>query len=225
MPGTVLVSIQVGKPRWHGTPGASDPMQRPYSTGYFKEPVAGPVRVGFTNLAGDGQADLVSHGGPDKAVLAYSADHYPKWRAELGIPDMTYGGFGENLTVAGLTEAGVCVGDVWRIGPVLLAVSQPRQPCWKTARRHGRKDLPARVVETGRSGWYYRVLEEGEIEALLPVELVERPNPDWPVSRAYEVMYADKEDEMLTLMLAGVPGLAANWQDALLQRADRLHGG
>src|SRR5581483_9340843 len=225
MPGPVVVSIQVGRPRPHGTPGSTDPMERPYTTGYFKEPVAGPVHVGRTNLAGDGQADLVNHGGPDKAVLAYSADHYPAWRAELGVPDLPYGGFGENLTIAGLTEADVCIGDVWKIGPVLLAVSQPRQPCWKTARRHGRKDMPARVVETGRSGWYYRVLEEGEIEAGLPVELVERPNPDWSVSRANQVMYSEKEDEMLTLMLAGVLGLSASWQDALLQRAARLRGG
>ena len=94
-----------------------------------------------------------------------------------------------------------------------------------TARRWSRKDLPARVVETGRSGWYYRVLEEGVIEAGLSLELVERPSPDWPIRRANDVMYRGKADEVLTLTLANVPGLSASWQDALLQRADRLRGG
>jgi MOSC domain-containing protein YiiM len=190
----VLMSVQVGMPRWHGTPGSADPFDKPWSSGFFKDPVAGPVRVGFTNLDGDGQADLVNHGGPEKAVLAHPADHYPAWRAELRLPDLPFGAFGENLTIAGTTEADVCIGDLWRIGTALLAVTQPRQPCWKMARRWRIKDLPARVIETGRSGWYYRVLEEGVVEAGAACERVERPNPEWSVLRAHRVMFFHKHD-------------------------------
>lgn len=214
----VLTSIQVGRPRWHGTPGAADPMDRPWSSGFFKEPVAGPVRVAAHHLDGDGQADLENHGGPEKAVLGYSADHYPDWRRELSLPELPFGAFGENLTISGQTEADVCVGDVWRIGPVVLAVTQPRQPCWKLARRWKLKDLPARVVETARGGWYFRVVEEGVIEAGMPVELVERPNPEWTIERAMRVMYVHKTDAALSRELADVPGLSMAWREAMLQR-------
>src|SRR5687768_12706975 len=111
MPPT-LVSIQVGQPQTHGREGAADPFDRPWTSAFFKTPVAGPVFVGRTNVTGDCQADLEHHGGVDKAVLAYSADHYPLWRAELNRPDLCFGGFGENLTIEGLDEQGVCIGDV-----------------------------------------------------------------------------------------------------------------
>src|SRR5687767_11580334 len=120
-----LVSIQVAMPANFGRADATDPHDRPWRTGYFKSPVAVRVFVGQSGLAGDGQADLENHGGIDKAVLAYSAEHYPLWCAELGLAKMPPGGFGENLTVVGLDESAVCIGDVWQCGPVELEVSQP----------------------------------------------------------------------------------------------------
>ena len=219
MPAARIESVQVGRPRWHGTPGATDPLDRPFATGFWKELVAGPVAVRFTNLDGDGQADLVNHGGADKAVLVYAAAHYPEWRAELGLPDVPHGGFGENFTVSGRTEADVCVGDVWRAGSAVLAVSQPRQPCWKLARRWRIKDLPSRVVESGRSGWYLRVVEEGVIAAGDAVELVERPRPEWTVLRAHRVMFFGKADPEETAALAAVPELSLSWREELRRRA------
>jgi len=213
-----IISIQVGLPRFRGTPGAADPMDRPWCTGFFKEPVAGPVRVGRTNIVGDGQADLEVHGGPDKAVLAYSADHYPAWRAELGLPDLPFGAFGENLTVAGLTEADVCVGDVWTAGEVTFEVSQPRQPCWKLARRWKVKTLPATVIETGRSGWYFRVTVEGELTAGAELTLADRPRPTWTVARANTVMHHEKTNPTLSAELASVPELSISWRDTLTGR-------
>ena len=129
----ILLSIQVAKPKSYGTPDAIETHDKPWTTGFFKMPVLGPVAVSLTQIAGDGQADLKNHGGPDKAILAYSADHYPDWRERLLMPDMPYGAFGENLTVGGLTEESVCIGDVLGIGPLTVEVSQPRQPCWKLA--------------------------------------------------------------------------------------------
>src|SRR4051812_26616061 len=129
-----IVSIQIGQATRYAYEGARDGKSRTWTTAFFKTPVAG-ANVGELGLAGDQQADRENHGGIDKAVLAYSADHYPGWRTHLNLPDMPYGGFGENLTVAGLDESGVCIGDRWQARDVVFQVSQPRQPCWKMGRR------------------------------------------------------------------------------------------
>ena len=178
--------------------------------------------VGTTNIAGDGQADLKNHGGIDKAVLAYSADHYPKWRNELGMPDMPYGAFGENLTIAGWSEESVCIGDILRIGTATFEVSQPRQPCWKLARRWRMHELTGLVVCNGRTGWYLRVLRTGAMQARMPVELIERPNAAWSVARANEIMNHRKADPGLALELANVPRLSDSWVEELRKRAELL---
>ena len=218
----VLSSIQVGKPTSYGSEGAFDSHEGPWTTGFFKIPIQGPVFVRTTNLDGDGQADLENHGGIDKAVLAYSADHYRKWRRELGIPEMQFGAFGENLTIAGLSEESVYIGDIFGIGEARFEVSQPRQPCWKLARRWRMHELPGMVVRNGRSGWYLRVREPGRIEKQMPVTLVERPNPEWSVARAHQIMHHSTQDLALTLQLAGVPRLADSWVEGLHNRAERL---
>ena len=217
-----LVSIQVGTPQDYGHENASDPHDLPWTTSFFKSVVNGPVFARATNLDGDRQADLESHGGLDKAVLAYSADHYPRWRDELAMPEMPHGAFGENLTIAGLDEESVCIGDRYRIGAATFEVSQPRQPCWKLARRWRMLKLTALVVNNGRSGWYFRVLEEGSIEAGMPVSLLERPNPEWTVARANQIMHHHKSDLALTLELAAVPRLSKAWARGLSERAAHL---
>ena len=222
VPPATLYSIQIGKPQSYGSADAVDPHDKTWTTGFFKTPIEGPVPVGATNLVGDGQADLKNHGGIDKAVLAYSVDHYPKWREELGIPDMPCGAFGENLSIAGLSEESVCIGDIFRIGPVTFEVSQPRQPCWKLARRWRMHELTGLVVRNGRSGWYLRVLEQGWIEARTQVTLIERPNPAWSIARANEILHHRKTDLPLTRELAGVPRLADSWVEELRERADYL---
>src|SRR6185369_16771820 len=130
-----IVSIQVGRPHKYEHDGAADGKKRTWTTAFWKSPVAGSVRFGSLGAAGDEQADRENHGGLDKAVLAYSADHYAYWRPHLNLTDMPHGGFGENLTIAGLDESGVCIGDRWQAGQVLFEVSQPRQPCLKMGRR------------------------------------------------------------------------------------------
>ena len=223
MPTPSLLSIQVGMPRTLGHETAPDPMDRPWTTGFFKRPVSGPVHVGRTNVAGDGQADLHNHGGPEKAILAYAAAHYDPWRRELNIPGMPHGGFGENLTVSDLAEQEVCVGDTYRIGDqVLVQVSQPRQPCWKLGRRWRLKDLPNRVIQTGRSGWYFRVLTEGVVERGMSLVLLDRPHPRWTVARANEVLYRGKDDREATLALAQCPLLSNDWRNYLAARTGKV---
>lgn len=214
---TRLLAIQVGTPRTLGGESDSD---QPWSTGFIKTGVTGPVRLGKTNLAGDAQADPVNHGGPDKAVCVYSAAHYPYWRLELAL-SLEFGAFGENFTVAELTEEGVCIGDVWAVGDALVQVSQPRQPCWKLARRWAVKDFALRVQQTGRTGWYFRVLREGTVAAGETLALIERPEPGWTVARANEVMHHLKADFPLAAELAAVPTLSASWRKTLETRAEK----
>jgi MOSC domain-containing protein YiiM len=169
--------------------------------------VDGPIFVSATNLAGDRQADLVHHGGTDKAVLAYSTVHFAYWRDEFPDWQLAGGAFGENLTIEGLCEADVCVGDVFEIGACRVQVSQPRQPCWKLSRRWNLPRLDARVKTTGRTGWYLRVLQEGWIEAGLELQLVERPHPKITVAWANSVMYAKPRVPDNDRALAACPAL------------------
>lgn len=230
----VVASIQVGRPRELGTEGAAHPMDRPWVSGFLKEPVAGPVALGRTNLEGDGQADLVHHGGVDKAVCCYPAAHYPGWRVELGLPEMAFGAFGENFTIDGLAEPDVCIGDVFRVGGATVQVSQPRQPCWKLARRWKIKTLTLTVQESGRTGWYFRVISEGLVAPGDALELAERPHPGWTIAEANRVMHRDKSDRPSAAALAALPALSASWKATLGNRlakgaepdaARRLEGG
>lgn len=214
-----VVAVSVGLPRARGTEGAQEPMDRPWTSGIVKDRVRGPVRVSRTNLAGDGQADLTVHGGPDKAVLAYAAAHYPGWREALGIAELAPGGFGENLTVEGLDEESVCLGDVWRVGGAVLEVSQPRQPCWKLARRWRIPDLALRVQESGRGGWYLRVLTEGDVSEGDAVERLRRPLPQWTIARLNDAMHVRKDDLALARELADLEPLAESWRRAFGKRA------
>lgn len=217
-----LASIQAALPREHGRDDAAEPMGRPWTTAFFKEPVAGPVWLARTNLEGDRQADLKHHGGPDKAVLCYAAAHYPLWRAELGR-ELPHGAFGENFTVEGLDEATVCIGDVYAIGQARVQVSQPRMPCWKIARRWGIEDLSARVQRTGRTGWYLRVLDEGLVAPGDEIARLERPHPEWTIARANAALYTRPRDVDEILALTAVPALAPSLAAGLAQHVALRH--
>lgn len=175
----VIVSIQVGKPAEH--PASAG--EKAWTSGIFKQPVRGQVWLGRLNLAGDGQADLSVHGGAYKAVMAYSAGHYPFWRERLPGIDFPYGAFGENFTIDGLDEDTVYVGDIYRVGDAAIQVTQPRQPCWKLARRLGTREIGPLVIGTGYSGWYFGVVHEGALQAGDTLTLLQRPNPDWTIRR------------------------------------------
>ena len=210
-----IVSLNVGRPQSRGHDGAADPLDQPWTSGIFKAPVDGPVALTPTGVEGDGQADLAVHGGPDKAVCAYAADHYPAWRSELGLPGFSVGAFGENLSIGGLDEQMVCVGDVWAIGEVVVQVSQPRQPCWKLGRKWRMPAFPDRVVKSGRTGWYFRVRRPGPVTVGAVLVLVERPHPEWTIAAANAVMHQRVGD---TAALALLPELAASWRATLQKR-------
>lgn len=199
-----------------------------------KRLVDGPVTVGELGLGDDEQGDRRVHGGPDKAIHHYPHDHYAAWREALGEhPLLAAGGaFGENLSSTGLTEADVCLGDRFTLGTALVEVSQLRQPCWKLSDRFGVPDMARRVQDTGRTGWYYRVLEPGQVAAGDVLALQERPYPRWPLVRLAELLYRRGIEPALLDEVLGLP-LVPSWRTLFERRLaqgqveswdKRLHG-
>jgi MOSC domain-containing protein YiiM len=211
-----IVSIQVGSARDYRSSEAGG-VERPWRSAILKSPVMGAVAVGPLGVQGDTQVDRRHHGGPHRALLAYSAESYARWRTEGGLPDFPCGAFGENLMLAGVDEDSVCIGDIYRMGDVRVEVSQPRQPCVSLARRWQMPDLPERVRQTGRSGWYMRVLQPGLLEAGQPFEREANPHPEWSVTRAAQVMRARLERPAEAAALASLPALSPGWRATLLR--------
>ncbi len=215
-----LLSIQVGTPKSYGAVDAKELDDRLWTTGFFKAPISGPIRVSETNLEGDAQADLKNHGGVDKAVCCYPKDHWPHWENDLNI-SLPNGAFGENFTTLGADENQVCIGDLFECGTAVFQISQPRQPCWKLARRWRIKDLAAKVERTGKTGWYFRIIRAGHIEAGSQLVLAERPFPEMTVAYANEVMHQLKHDFAAARRLASCPLLSESWKTTLSARAEK----
>jgi len=209
-----IASVQVGMPRQF----PADDSRRPWVSGIIKEPVQGKVDVGPTNLGGDGQADLVHHGGADKAVLLYPGEHFRHWQTEF--PDVRWGSgtFGENFTTSGGLETDVCIGDVFAVNNCRLQVSQPRQPCWKLSRRWELPSLAVRVQQTRRTGWYFRVLQCGSVGPGDSMVLCDRPHRDWTVAAANDVMYGKPRNLERRAELAACEALSHAWRSVLVQR-------
>lgn len=193
-------------------------------TGMYKSPVHGPVAVTPEGLAGDRQADRRYHGGTEKALHHYPAEHYAHLaqrfpeRAEVLVP----GVLGENLSTRGWTETNACIGDVFRAGTALLQLSQPRQPCWKINHRLDVEGASLFIVQERLTGWYYRVLETGLIAPGDACRLVERPNPTLSVAAFIAATQAHRPDPAALRAIAAAIGLAPEWTRRLNERADWL---
>jgi len=193
-----------------------------WTSGIFKSPIEGPVQVTQNGIEGDEQADLHNHGGPDNVVLAYDADHYPHWQRILNLPDpLPYGSFGENFTLRGFSETNVCIGDTWQVGDnpdtaLLLQVTQPRQPCYKLARRHQQPHIVKMIHQNTWGGWYLRVLREGTAEAGMPITRLTNPHPTWPITKALRLIFTPNADPALIQELATLPELSTRWKNELV---------
>lgn len=201
-----VVELRVGRAAPLGAAGVPSAID--------KHKVAGALRAGRLGLEGDEQADRRHHGGPDKALHAYALAHLPRWAAELPQRADRFrpGAFGENLVVGGADEADLCLGDRWRIGTLLAEVSQGRQPCWKLNLRFDVPDMARRVQDTGRSGWYFRVIEPGAVAAGDCATLVERPHADWTLARVTHLLYHDRMNRAALAALAALPALPESWR-------------
>jgi len=208
-----LVSVNVGQPRQVGWKGTL------VSTSIFKSPIEGPVDVKTLNLRGDQQADLSVHGGPDKAIYAYPSEHYAYWRTQLPPAGLLWGAFGENLTTAGLLEDQLHIGDRLRIGSALLGVTQPRVPCYKLTIRFDRDDMIKRFIASQTSGFYFAVLEEGQLAAGAPIEIVHRDPAAVSVADINRLYYGHGSDSVLLRRAVSVEALPRGWREHLLQHA------
>lgn len=207
-----LVALSVGGPReveWRG---------RTVRTSIFKQPVPGRARVTRLNVEGDEQSDLSVHGGPEKAVYAYPAEHYAAWRRELPDLELPWGAFGENLTTDGLLETDVSIGDRLRIGTTELVVTQPRQPCYKLGVRFGRPDMVKLFHESGRSGFYLAVTLEGDLGAGDSIERVARDEGGLTVADVVRLYTYDAPNQTLLARASRHPSLPAGWRDYFRKR-------
>lgn len=212
---STIEALFVGTPRdrWPGRPPSA----------IDKRLCDTPLALTATGFVGDAQADLKVHGGPEKAVHHYPADHYAAWRAELGDRDVfAPGGFGENVSTSGLTEDDVCIGDVFRLGEALVQISQGRQPCWKLSAHVGEDRMAYLVQKTARTGWYYRVLEPGRVAAGDAIVLADRPQPDWSVRRVTRARFDGSLDPTTAREIAVIPELNEGWRAAFARKADGL---
>lgn len=207
-----LVSVSVGTPRktrWRG---------RAAETSIFKTPVSRRVHVARDNVEGDRQADLSVHGGPEKAVYAYAAEHYDFWRRELPNVELPWGSFGENFTTEGLLEDDVWIGDRYRIGTAELVVTQPRMPCYKLAIRFGNADIVKRFLQSHRSGFYLAVAREGDVGAGDAIERLPRSQTRLTVAEVVALYAADSGNQPLLANASQHPSLPASWREYFRKR-------
>jgi MOSC domain-containing protein YiiM len=202
-----LLSVNVGLPReieWKG---------KMVRTSIFKAPVQGQVRVAQLNLEGDQQSDLSVHGGIDKAVYAYPSEHYPFWRQELPGIELPSGAFGENFTTKGLLEETVRIGDHLRVGSAEFVITQPRMPCFKLGIRFNRPDIVKRFLQSGRSGFYFAVVREGEVAAGDSIELLKRDEHAVTVADIVNLYRRDATNQDLLRRVSELPSLPKSWRD------------
>jgi MOSC domain-containing protein YiiM len=211
-----VISVNVGLPRevvWKG---------KTVLTGIFKEPVAGRIPARRLDLDGDRQADLSVHGGPAKAIYVYPAEHYSYWRAQFPTMDLPWGMFGENLTVEGLDEKTVHIGDQLRIGTARVVVTQPRFPCYKLGIKFQRDDMLKRFLQSGLSGFYLAVLAEGEIAAGDPITLLERDENAVSIADFLDLYIHDKKNLPLLQRAVAVKALPESWREHFSEQIARL---
>ncbi len=209
-------SVNVGQPRevlWKG---------RQVRTGIFKEPVAGRVAVRRLNLEGDQQADLNVHGGPNMAVYLYPAEYYAFWHEQFPEMELPWGMFGENLTIWGLLDESVYIGDQLQVGSAHLVVTQPRLPCYKLALKFGRDDILKRLLRSGYTGFYCAVLQEGEVAAGDPIKLLHRDKHEVSVLDIVRLEGDGSDDIDLLRRALAVEALPPSWRDYLIKRLARF---
>lgn len=211
-----VISVNVGLPRevpWKG---------ETVTTGIFKAPVAGTVAVRRHNLDGDGQADPSVHGGPTKAAYAYPSEHYAYWRDVLPEVELGWGQFGENLTTQGLDEESVCIGDEFRVGTATLVVTEPRMPCVKLGMRFGMPEMVKRFLKSQRTGFYFGIVDEGEVQAGDPIESQSMHPDRLAVADVTRLYTTERGNPTLLRRAIAVTALPEKWRGSFAEQLEKL---
>ncbi len=211
-----ILSVNVGQPRTLFLNGEI------VETAIYKDPVEGRVAVRRLNIDGDRQADLTVHGGLDKAVYAYPTEHYAFWREQFPEMELPWGMFGENLSIAGLFENAVHIGDHFQVGTARLMVTQPRLPCYKLGIKFGREDIIKRFLASGMTGFYFAVIEEGTVAAGDSISLLHRDEHEVTIADIVRLYREDKYNVELIRRVIAVKALPEEWREYFQERLERL---
>jgi len=211
-----LLSLNVGLPRQVRFQGEL------VTTGIFKEPVQGSVKLRKLNLDGDKQADLKVHGGVDKAVYAYAGEHYDYWRQELPEMSLPWGMFGENFTTQGMFEESVNIGDQFKVGTANLIATQPRMPCYKLGVKFGSMDMIKRFLASGLTGVYFKVMKEGELEQGDEIKLIKKAENSVTVKDIVRIYTIDKDDIQTIERAIKIKDLPNGWRYHFIKQLEQV---
>lgn len=213
-----VLSVQVGRAKTYGDAQSKDFLEKEWESASFKEVSKTPLYASFSGLAGDEVADKMHHGGMDKAIFANSYENYAHWASFLGVEHLSFGALAENLTMTGLHESNVMLGEIHQIGTVLLQVSQPRKPCWKISRRWNHKAFTNEIFTSGLTGWYYKVLQEGIISAGDEVRVIRAETPQLSILEANEAFGEPEKYGHILEAILEIPSLANSYKESIVKR-------
>jgi len=219
--GTRVISLQIGKVQAHGNKNSKKFLDKYWESASFKEVVDEKVWANKLSLVGDEVADTVHHGGIDKAIFANSYKNYNRWANFLNLKDITFGALAENLTLSGLHESNVCLGDIHRVGSALLQVSQPRKPCWKISKKWNNTTFTKEIYTSGLTGWYYRVLEEGYIQTGDTVTIESQEEIKISILDANNAF--SKTDKNTLESILNIPSIAPSYKNSIQKKLEGVY--
>lgn len=213
-----VLSVQVGRAKTYGDARSKDFLEKEWQSASFKEVSETPLYASFSGLSGDEVADKIHHGGVDKAIFANSYENYAHWASFLGFKHLPFGALAENLTMTGLHESNVMLGEIHQIGTALLQVSQPRKPCWKISRRWNHKAFTNEIFTSGFTGWYYKVLQEGIIGTGDEIRVIRHETPQISILEANEAFYEPEKYQSILETILEIPALALSYKESIVKR-------
>ena len=219
----IVKALLIGEVKNYGSQSATDKLNTPWSSAIFKVAQNGEIFANELGFVGDSVADTKHHGGPEKAIFANSFSNYAQWEKFLGFKNLAYGAMGENLCIGGLDESSVCVGDIHKIGSLVLQVSQPRKPCFKLSKRWGNENMATHIFETGLTGWYYRVITPGSCKAGDTIEIIKKDEVGMSILEVNRLFFAPNENLELLEKFNALTTITNGWYGDMKRRLQGIY--